>query len=277
MIDHTTRWPEATSLTSITAESFARAFISTWISRFGVPALITSDFGTQFTSSIWARVCETLKISHSTTTSFHPQSNGMIEHFHRSLKSSLRARLAGQDWVHHLPLVLLGLRTTPKEDSGYAPAEALFGTQLAVPGEFLDAPELPPTDFLRKIDSAITGFSGPVPHHTCPAPARPLPRTLLSSEFVFVREDSSVPPLSQLYRGPYKVVDRKEKYFKLQIGSQEINVSVDRLKPVFSDVKVSPALPPPEADLLDVLRLQLQILRPQLQILRLQLQILGLQ
>ena len=63
----------------------------------------------------------------------------MIERFHRSLKSSLRARLAGQDWVHHLPLVLLGLRTTPKEDSGYAPAEALFSTQLAFPFPGLSA------------------------------------------------------------------------------------------------------------------------------------------
>ena len=132
----------------------------------------------------------------------------MIKCFHRSLKSSLRARLAGQDWVQHLPLVLLGLRTTPKEDSGYAPAEALFGTQLAVSGEFLDAPDLPPTDFLPKIDSPITEFSGPVPHHTRPAPTKPLPKNLLSSDFVVVREDSSVPPFSQLYRGPYKVVAR---------------------------------------------------------------------
>ena len=58
-------------------------------------------------------------------------------------------------------------------------------------------------------------------------------------------EDSSVPPLSQLYRGPYKVVDRKDKYFKLQIGSKLDNVSVNRLKPVFSDEKVSSALPLP--------------------------------
>ena len=96
-------------------------------------------------------------------------------------------------------------------------------------------------DFLRKINSGITGFSGPVPHYTHPAPSRPLPKTLLSLEFVFVREDSSVPPLSQLYWGPYKVVDKKDKYFKLQIGSQQDNVSVNRLKPVFSYVKVSPA------------------------------------
>ena len=169
----------------------------------------------------------------------------MIECFHLSLKSSPRACLAGQDWVKHLPSVLLGFRTTPKEDSGYAPAEALFGTQLAVPGEFLDAPDLPLTDFLQNIYFTITGFSGPVPHHTCPAPAKPLPKTLLSSEFVFVHEDSSFPAFSQLYRGPYKVLGRKDKYFKLQIGSKQDNVSVDRLKPVFSNKKVSPALPPP--------------------------------
>ena len=178
---------------STSAESCAHAFIFTWISRFDVPALLTSDSGAQFTSSVWARVCETLKISHPTTTSFHLQSNRMVERFHCSLKSSLRAFLAGQDWVQHLPLVLLGLHTTPKEDSGYAPAEALYCTQLAVPGEFLEATDLPPTDFLQKIDSAITGFFGPVPHCTRPVPKKSLPKALLNSEFVFVREDASSP------------------------------------------------------------------------------------
>ena len=177
-----------------------------------------------------------LKDFSSTTTSFHLQSNRMVECFHCSLKSTLWAFLAGQDWVQYLPLVLLGLHTTPKEDSGYAPAEALYCTQLTVPGEFLEAPDLRPTDFLQKIDSAITGFLGPVPHCTCPVPKKPLPKALLNSEFVFVCEDASSPPLSQLYRGPYKVVVRKDKYFKLQIGSKLNNVSVDRLKPVFSSL-----------------------------------------
>ena len=93
----------------------------------------------------------------------------------------LPACLAGQDWVQNFTLVLLGLRTPPKEDSDYAPAEALLGTRLAVPGEFLDAPDLPLTDFLQNIFSAITRFPRPVPHHTLPAPAKPLPKTLLSS------------------------------------------------------------------------------------------------
>ena len=85
MIDRTSRWPEAVPLSSITKETCARAFISTWDSRFGVPSLLTSDRGAQFTSSIWSEVCSVLGISRIKTTSFHPQSNGMIECFHRSL------------------------------------------------------------------------------------------------------------------------------------------------------------------------------------------------
>ena len=38
------------------AESCVHAFISTWFSRFNVPALLTSDRGAQFTSYAWARV-----------------------------------------------------------------------------------------------------------------------------------------------------------------------------------------------------------------------------
>ena len=43
---------------------------------------------------------------------------------------------------------------------------------------------------------------------------------------------------------PYKVADRKDKYFKIQIGSKQDNISVDRLKPIFSKKNVSSALPP---------------------------------
>ena len=89
MIDRTSRWPEAVPLSSITSESCTCTFISTWVSRFRVPSLLTSNCGAQFTSSVLAGVCSVLGIWRIKTTSFHPQTNGMIERFHRSLKSSL--------------------------------------------------------------------------------------------------------------------------------------------------------------------------------------------
>ena len=49
---------------------------------------ITSDRGAQFTSSLWAALCSLLNIQHKQTTAYHPQSNGVVERFHRRLKDS---------------------------------------------------------------------------------------------------------------------------------------------------------------------------------------------
>ena len=94
-----------------------------------------------------------------------PQVSGMIERFHCSLKLALRSRLAGSDWFLHLPLVLLGLRTVPKDDTGFSVSEAVYGSPLTLPREFLESPELPLSSFLRKIETAVAGFAIPPPHH----------------------------------------------------------------------------------------------------------------
>ncbi len=169
----------------------------------------------------------------------------MVERFHRSLKASLRARLANSDWISHLPMVLLGLRATPKDDTGLSVSEAVYGAPLSLPGELVDVPELLPDAVLRKVNRAVEGFAIPPPHHVRPAPPNQLPAALISAKYVFVREDSVISSLAPRYRGPYLVIDRRDKFFRLQIGSKQDVVSVDRLKPVFSDVSVTTATPPP--------------------------------
>ena len=140
------------------------------------------------------------------TTSFHPQSNQMIERFHHSLKSSLHVRLAGSNWVSHLPLVMLSLQSSPKDDSGFSPAEAVYGTPLSLPSNFLEHLELPLDVFLRQVERAVPGFSGPPRQHVTPQPQpQPLPRALLTAEYMFVCDDASKPSLSPLYSGPYKI------------------------------------------------------------------------
>ena len=151
--------------------------------------------------------------------------------------------------VLHLPLVLLGLRTVPKDDSGLSVFEAVYGSPLTVPGEFLGSPELPPSSYLSKIERAVPGFAVPPPHHVFQSPPCQLPVALLSAKYVFVREDASIPSLAPVYRGPYLKLEQRDKFFRLQIGSGTDVVSVDCLKPVFSDKPVLPDLPPPHGRL----------------------------
>jgi hypothetical protein len=60
-----------------------------WVSQFGVPSVLTSDRGTQFTSSMRPAVCQLMDFSHLQTTANHPQSNGLVEHFLRQLKGTV--------------------------------------------------------------------------------------------------------------------------------------------------------------------------------------------
>ncbi len=76
-------------------------------------------------------MCCMLNIKHIITIAFHPQSNGLVERFHRQLKDSLRARAAGSAWLDHLPWVLLGFSAAPKEDAAVLAAEVVYGMPLA--------------------------------------------------------------------------------------------------------------------------------------------------
>ena len=103
-----------------------------WIAHFSLTTPVTSDRGAQFISSIWATLVKLLGISHSHITAFHPQSNSMIECFHRSLKSALHAWLEGPNWVDELPWVLLSVRTAPKEDLAALSAELVYGAPFSL-------------------------------------------------------------------------------------------------------------------------------------------------
>ena len=149
IIDRFTRWPEAIPLPDAKTLTCTNALIRGWISRFGVPADITSDRGPQFTSSLWSNLNKMLGIKQQHTTAYHPQANGMVERLHRQLKDSLKARTTSPHWMEHLPFTLLGLRTTWREELGCSPAELVYGSTLRVPGEFIDP--TPPHPFLYNL------------------------------------------------------------------------------------------------------------------------------
>ncbi len=135
IIDRFTRYPAAAPLIDGTVDRVAHALMQTWISYFGVPFRITTDLGGQFESDLFRKLADLLGFKHQRTTSYHPQSNGLIERFHRQLKSSLLCH--NDSWYDVLPAVLLGLRAAFKEDVQATPAEIVFGESVRLPGEFL--------------------------------------------------------------------------------------------------------------------------------------------
>jgi hypothetical protein len=164
-----------------------------------------------------------------------------VERLHRRLKEALKARLAAADWPDHLPWVMLGVRATPREDSGISAAELVYGAPLTLPGTLIAAPERPPEFFSQLFLSRLSSFS-PL-QRMPPAPAHTSSR-LRGACFVYVRSPPAVPVLNPAYRGPYRVVEEGEKSFRILVGGRTDSVSVDRLKPHVCGEEPVPGLPP---------------------------------
>ena len=173
------------------------------------------------------------------TTSYHPQSNGMIWRQHRILQDRLisRATATGDSsWMSHLPFVLLGLRTSVHEDSACSPSDLLYGAPLRLPGAMLgndvSAPAPSTSDFAARLKQIMSSaLPMPVAHHGVP-PAR-IDKHLADSTHVFVRLDAVRKPLVPPYEGPFPVLDRSPKTFTVLRREKPVTISIDRLKPAF--------------------------------------------
>lgn len=234
VVDRYTRWPLAVPLPDMCAPTVARALYTQWISIFGTPLVITSDQGKQFESNLFAHLSKLMGAKHVHTTPYHPQSNGMVERMHRTLKAALMCH-PETPWPEALPTVLLGLRTTFKEDLQASPAEMVFGTSPRVPGELfitddspMDQPEF--VKSLRKLFRALRPV--PAARHSEHKPF--VFKTLEECTHVFYRIDAIRKPLEPPYSGPHRVIKRLDnRTYLIDINGQDKTVSTDNLKPAF--------------------------------------------
>jgi hypothetical protein len=167
---------------------------------------------------------------------------------HRRLKDALRTRVPSASWLQDLLWVLLGIRSTPNEDSGITAAEAVFGSKVTVPGEFLSCPEKP-DKFLEELKVAMSGFKlSPVRHNISSkqqsSQKQQLPQSLEEAKMVFMKNDGPKKPLAPLYNGAYMVLDRNPHYFTVQLGDRVDRIAVSRLQPAFVPQETQPVQPP---------------------------------
>ena len=233
-VDRFTRWPEAFPIPDIQTKTVAKAFVEGWISRFGVPLSLTSDQGSQFESQLWNKIMALLGIRRHRTTSYHPQANGLVERFHRQLKSSLTAQ-GHNDWMTTLPLVLLGIRTSLKPDISNSSAELVYGSKLRLPGEFFcSTPENSTSvqDFATDLKKAMSNLQ-PVQPRQANSQKTFVSQDLSSCTHVFVQVDSLRKPLQPPYEGPFEVLRRTRKTVTINRNNSSDVISIDRVKPAY--------------------------------------------
>lgn len=107
------------------------------ICRHGVPRELLSDRGASFLSKLVAEVCSLMGIKKLNTTAYHPQTDGLVERFNRTLLDMLlkTVKSGGQDWDVRLPYVLFAYRATMQHSTGESPFFLLYGQDPQLPTE----------------------------------------------------------------------------------------------------------------------------------------------
>lgn len=107
-----------------------------FFSWVGIPHVIQSDRGSNFTSNAFQKIIKGLHIKQQFSSAYHPQSQGCVERFHQTLQNTLRmyAEETGVDWDEAVPLALFALRESVQESTGFSPFEMMvYGHEVRGP------------------------------------------------------------------------------------------------------------------------------------------------
>ncbi|XP_069980180.1 uncharacterized protein [Penaeus vannamei] len=130
IIDVATRYPEAIPLRRITTRNVVKALIN-FFSQVGLPTVIQSDQGSNFTSRLYEKVMKSLGIQQCRSTVYHPQSRGVVERFHYILKIMIKAFSleTGYEWDEGIDLLLPLIRDSVQE-SIYSLFKLIYGREV---------------------------------------------------------------------------------------------------------------------------------------------------
>ncbi len=131
-IEYLTKWPEARALANATAENVADFIYEEIICRQGTPKIILTDQGTHFKNQMVNELCNKFKIEHRLSSPYHPQTNGLVERFNRTLTGMLAKTNDIFNWDLHIPSVLLAYRTTKHSTTQIYPLLFKLWTQTCI-------------------------------------------------------------------------------------------------------------------------------------------------
>ena len=205
----------------------AKLLVEEVVPLFGVPEALLSDRGANLLSHLMKEVCRLLGVKKLNTTAYHPQCDGMVERFNRTLKGMLRKHAArfGTQWDTYLHGVLWAYRNTPHESTGEKLSFLLYGHDCRSPTEAVLLPpsRIEPVDIGDYREEMLTALSEArelavksirkaQQRYKKQYDKKTTPISLKVGDWVFVHfpheETGKLRKLSRPWFGPYRICSR---------------------------------------------------------------------
>ena len=129
LTDVFTKFSQAIPTRDQTAVTTAKVLINEWFYKYGIPAKIHTDQGSNFQSELMKQIYKLYSIAKSKTAPYRPMGNGQCERFNRTMLGLLRTleNKHKRKWPHFLKELVFVYNCTPHGSTGFAPYYLMFG------------------------------------------------------------------------------------------------------------------------------------------------------
>ena len=253
-MDYLTKWPEVYPTKDQSAPTIARLLVEKIVCRHGVPGELLSDRGAVFLSGLLSEMYRLLDIHKVSTTAYHPQTDGLVERFNRTLLEMLSktATKSGKDWDTRLPFILYAYRVSTHPSTGESPFYLLYGRDARLP---TDEALMPPvqrypidtTDYRAEFTTKMSEAWESARYHVKKAQSRQKkyhdrhakPKQFTPGDRVFVympaAKSGQAWKLARPYHGPFRIVKVMEGGVEVapvnRPQDKSFRVSLQRVRP----------------------------------------------
>lgn len=201
------------------ANTVAKFFVTQFVCLHGLPQSLVTDCGTEFLSKVFKEVCQLLKIKQTSTSPYHPQSNGSLERSHRTLAEYLRSFVNKdpQNWDTHVPFAMFCHNSTTHTSTKYQPYQLVYGHPITVPNSFMKntEPQYNYDDYYFELKRNMQEAQAQAKTHLYDSKQKSKdrydqkisPLTISIGDKVLIQEKASKGKLAPKWIGPYTVIE----------------------------------------------------------------------
>ena len=235
MRDRSTGFLATAPIVDKKAETVRDAFIQNWCGHYGIPQVIMTDNGREFSNMILTRTFEQLGIDHKFAPPYSPQTNGFVERVHNPINVALRALSDKSNWPLHLPLITISINNSFMEGSPFTPTQYAFGTCVNISGRVMlnEVSDNEPENDVFETKIFLNTMSKVSKVHKKYEERKVYYEPgLFKSEQVWLKRKCRK-KLSSLYQGPYPVHSFSEHSAIIDKNSKLLKVSIRNIKAYF--------------------------------------------